>query len=107
MEPIHFSLIDADGIWDYVMLRQEYRATQINSNKLPKLQQGYGQSTESSILSSRHDEEESEYSEFDEADHEQKLGENVQIIPDTLLSQPLDQKQVNKLRDRQKRFYTI
>ena len=70
VEPIHFSLIDADGIWDYVMLRQEYRATQINSNKLPKLQQGYGQSTESSILSSRHDEEESEYSEFDEGDHE-------------------------------------
>lgn len=42
VEPVHFSLIDADEIWDYVMLRQEYRATQINSNKLPKLQQGYG-----------------------------------------------------------------
>ena len=42
VEPTHFSLIDAEGIWEYVMLRQEYRSMLVHSNKLPKLADRYG-----------------------------------------------------------------
>ena len=50
------------------MLRQEYRATLIQSNKLPQRNErvGFGASTESSIMSSRHEEDDSEFSEFAE-----------------------------------------
>ena len=67
VEPIHFALINADEIWEYVMLRQVYRSMLIQTNKLPQRNDRlpYGQSTESSIMSSKRDDDESEYSEFD------------------------------------------
>ena len=35
-EPVQFYNINQDQIWDYVMKRQEYRATKVASNTLPK-----------------------------------------------------------------------
>ena len=33
-EPTAFALVEAEDIWDYVMLRQDYRAHYIQSNSL-------------------------------------------------------------------------
>ena len=34
-EPAHFATIENEEVWKYVMLRSEYRASQVKSNLLP------------------------------------------------------------------------
>lgn len=46
-EPAHFARIDSDDIWDYVMLRQEYRSFFIKSNLLSKNFKRYDESFDS------------------------------------------------------------
>lgn len=49
-EPAKFAILNADQIWDYIMLKQEYRCHFVTSNNLPKPKiRQPGQFTESSI----------------------------------------------------------
>ena len=105
VEPAHFAEVGSQEIEDYVMLRQEYRATQVESNRLPKVGERTGCTMESSMASIQKDEDESDYSEFDdnsvEERHENKLGNLTYQLPRTLLSEPLEKKLVNRLTHKQ------
>lgn len=100
--PAHFAKVESQEIEDYVMLRQEYRASQVESNRLPKpAGERNGGSIESSVASRQNEEDDSNYSEFDDNSVEErydlKVGNLTYQLPRTLLSEPLEKKLINRL----------
>ena len=52
-EPAKFAIMSSDQIWDYIMLKQEFRCHYVTSNTLPKPKVKInGKFTESSLESS-------------------------------------------------------
>ena len=137
-KPTQFSFISDREIWNYVLLRQQYRSFSIRSNRLTSLNPPENDSDNSSFdgnklhnqqnddadsLGSFFDENQDPYSAHSVNDNspEAKLGDmhhnrhqmasflqqKVSLLPATLLSKPLDQKQVMRLGKKEKRMYTM
>ena len=120
-EPTAFALVGVDEIWDYVMLRQEYRAHHIQSNSLDhKFKQYddnscYSENSEDSDLAMP---EPGSFGSFLE-DGQVNEGKDVssekiasmsrkKFIPPTLLNEPIkNPKQVLQLNTKEKRLYNI
>lgn len=116
--PAHFAFIDAEGIWDYVMKRQEYRAYGVVSNTLPKpgalMNQDYSDESSAERSDDAVSRSAMTYSAFEE---DQKMFETDEKnsnntvpmvrLPATLQSEPLDPKKVPFLSVRERRMYNL
>ena len=97
------------------MGRQEYRASQVISNKLLKAtERVLDQSVESSVLFSKNKDEEEEsevVSEYDEDRYDSvKFGEEGKphyLLDPTIESKKLDKYKVNQLGDKERKLYDI
>ena len=126
-EPTHFAKIEPQAIWEYVMLRNEYRCFFVRSNKLPQNQRlkvphqhERGEDTSSLTISQMGLKNESE---FENSENEEmwleeqaqmiKLGllfppnnkEPKEKLPRTLLSEPLDAKRRDNLSKKELKMY--
>jgi len=120
-EPAHFALINDDEIASYVMLRQEFRAQSISSNKICK--QAITQSRRSLFKSANTEpsKEDSIFSEdsivseyFDEEQgaagdpaSDLKVSEPRYRLPATLLAEPMADRKVVGLSVKEQRLYKM